>query len=143
IVRIQYIFTFQEHLRISYYELLLNIDNSFFSKIILHFNSATVFDGDWENIFKEQKSQKAAKDYLIIGSDEGCDIVVEGEDIASKHAKIYKYQTGYFIEALAGSSGVYVNAQRIDEGTKKFIRKQDYVVLGKNGRVVNLQNIEL
>ncbi len=143
IIRLQNIFELKESLRIDYYRLMLNIDNSFFSKVILHCNSATVFDGDWENILREKKEEKKLKDFLLVGRDPGCDIVIDGDDIAPQHAKIYRYQSGYFIEDLPGTSGVYVNAERVDLGTKKFIRKQDYVVLGKNGRVVNLQNIEL
>jgi len=142
-VRLESIFAFKESLRVDYYHLFINIDNSFFSKVLLHFNNATIFDGNWETILQEKKEEKVTKDYLIVGSDASCDMVVEGEDIAAKHAKIYKYQTGYFIEDLDDTSGVYVNAERIDRGVKKFIRKQDYVVLGKNGRVINLQNIQL
>jgi hypothetical protein len=143
LVRLESIFAFKESLRVDYYNLLLSIDSSFFSKVILHFNNATIFDGDWDNILQEKKEEKVVKNYLIVGSDPACDMLVEGEDVAPKHAKIYKYETGYFIEDLQDTSGVYVNAERIDKGTKKFIRKQDYVVLGKNGRVLNLQNIQL
>ena len=143
IVRLQSIFSFSENLRVDYYQLMLNIDNSFFSKVILHFNNAVIFDGDWESILKEKREEIITKDYIIIGSSPSCDMVVEGEDIASKHAKIYRYQTGYMIEDMQNTSGVYVNAERVEIGTKKFIRKQDYVVLGKNGRVVNLQNLPI
>ncbi len=143
IIRLKSIFSFSENLKVSYYHLMLNVDSSFFSKIILHFNNATIFDGNWEDILKEKKEEVLEKDYIIVGSSSSCDMVIDGEDVAGEHAKIYIYQTGYFIEDLQDTSGVYVNALRVEKGTKKFIRKQDYVVLGKNGRVLNLQNIPI
>jgi hypothetical protein len=143
IVRLESIFSFNERLKIEYYNMFLDNESSFFSKIILHFNNAVIFDGDWDNILVEQKEEVIIKDYIIIGSDSSCDMLVLGEDVAKQHAKIYLYETGYFIEDLEGSSGVYVNAMRVERGMKKFIRKQDYVVLGKNGKVLNLQNIPL
>ncbi len=143
IMRLKHIFSFSENLRVDYYKLILNIENSFFSKVILHFNNAVIFDGDWDNILKEKKEEIVKKDYIIIGSDPGCDMVIECEDVADKHAKVYKYKSGYMIEDMPNTSGVYVNAQRVEAGTKKFIRKQDYVVLGKNNCVVNLQNLPL
>jgi len=143
LVRLESIFSFNERLKLSYYNMFLSNESSFFSKVILHFNNAVIFDGDWENILVEQKEEVIIKDYIIVGSDSTCDMIVAGEDIALQHAKIYLYETGYFIEDLEDSSGVYVNAMRVEKGMKKFIRKQDYVVLGKNGKVLNLQNIPL
>ncbi|MDQ7084740.1 MAG: FHA domain-containing protein [Sulfurovum sp.] len=143
IIRLKSIFSFGENLKVSYYQLLLNINSSFFSKVLLHFNNASIFDGNWEDIFKEKKIENITKDYIIVGSSPSCDMVVEGEDVAMQHAKIYIYETGYFIQDLEETSGIYVNSQRVEKGTKKFIRKQDYVVLGKNGRVLNLQNISI
>ncbi len=143
IVRIEEIFDFKDKMVIDYYNLFLLNEESFFYKITLHFLNATIFDGDWDSILKEKREKKEVKDYIIVGSGVGCDIVVEGEDIAKEHAKIYKYKTGYFIEDLPNSSGVYVNSIRVEKGVKKFIRKQDYVSLGKNGKVLNLQNIKL
>ena len=143
LIRLKSIFEFGDNLKVGYYDIFLNIESSFFSKVILHFNNATIFDGDWENILKEQKKEVVKKDYIIVGSDESCDMVVYGEDIAPQHAKIYIYESGYFIEDLDNTSGIYVNAMRVEKGMKKFIRTQDYVVLGKNGKILNLQNIPI
>ncbi len=143
LIRLKAIFEFSETLKVEYYNPFLNIESSFFSKVILHFNNATIFDGDWENILKEQKKEVVKKDYIIVGSDESCDMIVRGEDIAPKHAKIYIYESGYFIEDLENTSGIYVNAMRVEKGMKKFIRVQDYVALGKNGKILNLQNIPI
>jgi len=142
IVRMQNIFSFRENLKIDYYQANLNIETSFFSKVLLHFNNATIFDGNWDDILKEKKVQVVKRDYIIVGSDSICDMIVEGEDIAQQHAKIYQYENGFFIEDMPDTSGIYVNAMRLEKGMKKFIRKQDYVALGKNGRVLNLQNIQ-
>ena len=143
LVRLENIFSFSEPLKVEYYNMFLTIESSFFSKVMLHFNNATIFDGDWENILVEQKEEVIIRDYIIVGSDPSCDMVIIGEDVALQHAKIYLYETGYFIEDLDDTSGIYVNAMRVEKGMKKFIRKHDYVVLGKNGKVLNLQNIPL
>ena len=144
IVRLKDIFSFKDSVKIDYYYLYLDNEKSFFSKILLHLINATIFDGDWEHILEERhKKEEKIKDYIIVGSSTSCDIVVDGDDISQKHAKICRYKTGYFIEDLEDTSGIYVNAERVDRGVKKFIRKQDFVTLGKNGKVLNLQNIQL
>jgi len=144
IVRLEDIFSLKDSVKIDYYHLHLDNEKSFFSKILLHLLNATIFDGDWEHILEEKnKKIKKAKDYIIVGSSPKCDIIIEGEDIAERHAKIYRYKSGYFIEDLENTSGVYVNAERVDKGVKKFFRKQDFVALGKNGKILNLQNIQL
>lgn len=143
IKRLQSIFNFTEKYQIDYYATNLEIDSSFFSKVIMHYSNAAVFDGDWDAMLQDEIEEEEViqKDYLIVGSAQNCDIIVEGDDIASEHAKLYVYKSGYFIEDLQNTSGVYVNAEKLDKGVKQFIRHQDYVVLGKNGKVLNLQQI--
>ncbi len=91
LVRLKSIFAFQDKFKVSYYALYLNIDNSFFSKVILHFINATVFDGDWENILESKSKEEEKRDYIIVGSGVTCDMRVEGEDISEEQAKIYIY----------------------------------------------------
>ncbi|MEA3354640.1 MAG: FHA domain-containing protein [Campylobacterota bacterium] len=143
IKRLQSIFQFTESYEVDYYETHLDIDSSFFSKVIMHYSNAAVFDGNWDNILEEEEEKETANDkgYLIVGSAKSCDVHVEGEDIAQEHAKLFHYKGGFFIEDIGNTSGVYVNAEKVDKGVKKFVRAQDYIVLGKNGKILNLHNI--
>jgi len=143
IKRLQSIFAFSENYEVDYYSALLDIDSSFFSKVILHFSNAAVFDGDWDAILddKEATVEKVDKGYLVAGTAQSCEIVMEGEDIASEHAKLYPFKGGYLIEDMFDTSGVYINAEKLEKGVKKFIRAQDYIVLGKTGKILNLHNL--
>jgi len=143
IKRLQSIFNFSENYEVDYYLTYLEIDNSFFSKVIMHYGNASIFDGDWDNLFEDEKVDEKVEDkgYLIVGSDSSCDVVVEDEDVASEHARLYPYKSGYFIEEIGITSGIYINAERLEKGVKRFIKSQDYIILGKNGKLLNLNSI--
>ena len=142
ILRLQNLFSFSERFEADFYDILLNIENSFFSKVFLHFGNASIFNGSWDELMQNTENKATThKDYLIAGSSTHCDIKVEGDDIESEHARIYPYKEGYLIEDISNSSGIYINAMRLENGVKKFIRHQDFVILGKNGKVLNLNNI--
>ena len=144
ILRLQSLFAFTESCEVSYYDLLLNIDSSFFSKVLLHIGNASINDGQW-NIEKsdENTNENTEKDYIEVGSLDECDIVVEGEDIEPLHAKLYPYKDGYFIEDISKTSGVYINAERLESGVKRFIKHHDFTTLGKSGKVLNLTSIKV
>jgi len=143
ILRLQSIFSFSEKYDVSFYDLLLNIDSSFYSKVLLHFGNAAIYDGDFNELSSqdEKSTQKEVRDYIKVGSAEDSDLVVQGEDIAAFHAKLYRHKEGFFIEDVSGTSGIYVNAERLEKGMKKFIRHQDFTVLGKHGKILNLSNV--
>ncbi len=142
ITRLQDIFSFKESYKVDYYTPYVNTEDSFFYKVLLHFSNATVFDGDWENIFgsEESKEKKKQKEYVIIGTSDECDIVVDGEDIVEQHARLWFYKGGFLIEDLMSSSGIYINSERLEIGVKKFVTPRDYVVLGKVGTLLNLND---
>ena len=144
ILRLQSLFAFSEICEVSYYDLLLNIDSSFFSKVLLHIGNASINDGHWD-IAKDEESTEdnMSKDYMEVGSGSDCDIVVEGEDIETLHAKLYPYKDGYFIEDISKTSGVYINAERLESGVKRFIKHHDFTTLGKSGKVLNLTSIKV
>lgn len=143
IKRLQSIFSFSESYEVDYYLTLLDIDNSFFSKVIMHYGNASVFDGNWNNMLNDEISdeKKEDKGYLLIGSDSICDIHMEGEDVSSEHAKLYAYKGGYLIEDMENTSGVYINAEKLEKGVKRFVKPQDYISIGKSGKILNLNNI--
>jgi len=78
-----------------------------------------------------------------VGCDPENDIIVEGEDIEALHAKLYPYKDGYFIEDVSRTSGIYINAERLESGVKKLIRHEDFTSLGKHGKILNLSNIKV
>jgi len=142
IVRLQNLFSFSERYEADYYDMFLSIDNSFFSKVLLHFGNATIFDGNWDDILQDdEEKNEANKEYYIAGASESCDLVIEGDDIEQEHARLYPYKEGFLIEDISNTSGIYINAQRLESGMKRFIRNQDFVTLGKNGKVINLNNL--
>ena len=143
ILRLQSIFSFSETYDISYYDLLLNIESSFFSKVLLHLGNASIHDGNWEETSIEEEIEEVQKGYLSVGSDLTNDVVIEGEDIESLHAKLYPYKDGFFIEDVSKTSGIYINAERLESGVKKLIRHQDFTSLGKHGKILNLTNIKV
>lgn len=142
ITRLQDIFAFRESYKVDYYKAYVNSEDSFFYKVLLHFSNATIFDGDWDNIFgnSEDDKKREKKEYLIIGSSEDCDVIIEGEDISKEHARLWFYKGGFLIEDLMSSDGIYINSERLEAGVKKFITPRDYVVLGKHGTLLNLNN---
>jgi rRNA-processing protein FCF1 len=138
IERLQSIFSFKDEeqnqvVYIDYYD----SDSSFFSKVIEHYRNASL-DTDWDNILKEQVQENEVKEYFLVGSGKDCDIQIAGDDIAKEHARLYKYNNGYYIEDAGDTSGVYVNAEKVDKNVKKYVRFQDHITLGKNGQVLNL-----
>lgn len=142
ILRLQSLFSFSERFEADYYDSLLNIDNSFFSKVLLHFSNASIIYGSWDDMMQgADKTADKAKEFYLAGASQECDLHIQGDDIEQEHARLYPYKDGYFIEDISNSSGIYINAQRLESGMKKFIRNQDFVTLGKNGKVVNLNNL--
>ena len=143
ILRLQNIFSFSETYDVSYYDLLLNIESSFFSKVLLHLGNASIHDGNWEEISAEEEVEEVQKGYISVGSDLTNDVVIDGEDIESLHAKLYPYKDGFFIEDVSKTSGVYINAERLEASVKKLIRHEDFTSLGKHGKILNLTNIKV
>ena len=142
ILRLQNLFSFSERFDADYYDIMLNKENSFFSKVLLHFSNASIFDGNWDEMTQSENKTSDEKDYFIAGASETCDLVIEGDDIEPEHARIYPFKEGFFIEDISHSSGIYINAMRLEGGVKKFIKNQDFVTLGKNGKIVNLNDIK-
>jgi len=143
ILRLQNLFSFSERFDANYYDIMLNKENSFFSKVLLHFSNASIFDGNWDELSQNQNSNiDGNKGYYIAGSSTDCDLLIEGDDIEKEHARIYPFKDSFLIEDISHSSGIYINAMRLESGVKKLIKNQDFVTLGKNGKVVNLNDLK-
>lgn|GEM_PF-2531693 len=139
--RLKDIFEFNEDYKVDFYEADINSEDSFFYKILLHFNNAVIFDGDMEDAFNfADEEEKKKKEFLLIGSGEGTDIRLDAEDVSEEHAKLYPYRGGFLIEDMLDTNGIFINSERLEVGVKRFINIKDYVVLGKKGALLNLNH---
>ena len=72
------------------------------------------------------------------------DIILGKDDtsISRVHAKVTAHAQGFFIEDMS-SQGTYVDGERIEKNTKKFVTMDNHIVLGKKGYVLDLAQHEL
>ena len=75
----------------------------------------------------------------LIGSQPDCDLVIDSDSVASKHARIYRSTTGhrYWVADLGSKKGTFLNGKRI---TRAVLRDHDHVRLGEVDIVVRIQN---
>lgn len=52
---------------------------------------------------------------LLIGSSEDCDIAVEDDSLSPRHAFIYRYKGGVFLEDQGSATGSFVNSVRAEK----------------------------
>lgn len=52
-------------------------------------------------------------DNVVIGRDEGCDLVIPDRQISRRHIRLYFADGGYFIEDLESRNGTWVNDQQL------------------------------
>jgi len=71
------------------------------------------------------------------------DIVLGKDDtsISRVHAKVTAHAQGFFIEDMS-SQGTYVDGERIEKNTKKFVTIDSHIVLGKKGYILDLSQHE-
>lgn len=65
---------------------------------------------------------------LIIGSDPACDIVVQSEDTAPRHARLSVLEGAVYLEGLAGSGTTQVNGEPISQARR--LRSGDEITAG-------------
>ncbi|HTX80300.1 MAG TPA: FHA domain-containing protein [Longilinea sp.] len=53
------------------------------------------------------------KSELVIGRDQGNDIVIVDPEVSRRHARVFQQGGGYVIEDLGSTNGTYVNGQRL------------------------------
>lgn len=77
---------------------------------------------------------------IIIGRAEGCDIVVPGQLISRRHARIRRTDHCYTVEDLASHNGTTVNGRRIQG--EYILHDGDYIELGGMRRLFFMDNDE-
>ncbi len=64
----------------------------------------------------------------IVGSDEGCDVVVAQPRVSRRHCRLTESDDGYLLEDLGSSNGTYVNGDRIEAPAR--VSAGDRITLG-------------
>jgi hypothetical protein len=54
-----------------------------------------------------------AKDDLVIGREEDCDIVIPDRQVSRRHVRIYREEDAYFVEDLESRNGTWVNGEQL------------------------------
>jgi hypothetical protein len=70
----------------------------------------TVIDGKYVN----QHWTLSAED-VVIGREEGCEIVIPERQISRQHVRIFKHDNVYYIEDLKSRNGTWINGQRLED----------------------------
>jgi hypothetical protein len=75
------------------------------------------------------------------GQQSGNDIVIGENDktVSRVHLRITAHEHGFFLEDLS-SMGTYVNGERIDKNSKKFVTPRHQIVLGKKNCILDLNH---
>src|SRR5262245_48393986 len=78
----------------------------------------------------EAQSREFAKDRVVVGREEGCDILLDDDKVSREHAAFSLNPSGRLVvEDLRSTNGTHVNGQRISEST--LIEPQDEVRCGE------------
>lgn len=55
------------------------------------------------------------EDERLIGREDTCDVVIADRQVSRYHARLYRTESGVYLEDLASKNGTYVNSSRIGE----------------------------
>lgn len=66
-------------------------------------------------------------DFMTLGKDTQCQIVLSGENVSDRHARIEKKDTGYLIRDLRSATGTFVNDARVIEA---YLQEGDCIRIG-------------
>jgi pSer/pThr/pTyr-binding forkhead associated (FHA) protein len=69
----------------------------------------------------------------LIGSDAGCDVVVDSSVVSARHCRLTEAAGGYILEDLGSTNGTYVNGSRISAACQ--VATKDVITLGLNVRM--------
>ena len=62
---------------------------------------------------EQGKEYPLDKNELVIGRDQGSDIVIVDPEVSRRHARLFQQGGSYVIEDLGSTNGTYVNGQRL------------------------------
>ncbi len=76
----------------------------------------------------ENPKTMSLQEFVTLGKDSQCQIQVQGEQVAERHARIEKKDQSYLIRDLRTPQGTYVNDARVMEA---FLQEGDIIRLGE------------
>lgn len=77
--------------------------------------------------FDENARTLPVGDFVTIGKDTQCQIILAGENVSDRHARIEKKDTGYLIRDLRSQTGTFVNDARVIEA---YLQAGDCIRIG-------------
>lgn len=54
-----------------------------------------------------------ASDVLVLGRQDGCDVVIRDDTVSRQHARVVRTADGYYVEDLNSRNGTYLNGKRV------------------------------
>ncbi len=90
-------------------------------------------------LYGENTKSHPIGDIATLGSDSSCQIQLAGEDIADRHCRIEKRDSGYFIRDLRTTEGTFLNDAKIVEA---ILQDGDFIRLGSLELLFNDQTKE-
>jgi hypothetical protein len=129
---------------IHYYQADIEFESSYFARILKHFERAAKCKVDEEIVEEAVEEKPKHKGYVQVGrsvkEEHGNDIAFEDDQTMSRiHLNITAFEGGFFIEDLS-ANGTYVNAERLEKGSKKFVKPSDEIIMGRRGTKLNLND---
>ncbi len=76
----------------------------------------------------QDQQELELRNELIIGSDPNRDVVVQSEDTAPRHARLFSVKGAVYVEALDSSSATQVNGEELQGGRR--LRGGDEITVG-------------
>lgn len=67
---------------------------------------------------------------VVVGRDEGADIVLTDQTVSLKHCTFFKKGTSWYLQDLKSLNGTFLNSQKIESTVK--IKPGDHISLGKS-----------
>ncbi len=66
-------------------------------------------------------------DFMTLGKDTQCQVILTGDNVSDRHARIEKKDSGYLIRDLRSQTGTFVNDARVIEA---YLQEGDYIRIG-------------
>ncbi len=120
-------------------------DDRFGISIGLTFHAATDADATLEGYspVAETATIVAERTEILVGRDEGCELVLPTTDVSRAHARILQIDDRYFIEDLGSTNGTFVNEMSV---ARAELHEGDQVQIGahklvfQDGQLVHYQS---
>lgn len=87
----------------------------------------------------ENGKHLSIEEFVTLGKDDQCQLILHGENIADRHARIEKKNTSYLVRDLRSPSGTFINNTRVMEA---FLQEGDILRIGNQEWVFIIEKSE-